>query len=152
MNQQELFNEQAKALTILSIAIMSGVVIFSGVSLLVHSSEGAFIATSSQTRNIIFGTMLFLAMIFIYLARFTFNKKVEGIRDSNTDLMQKLAAYRSATIFHHALCEVPATLGVVCFLLFGDYLFFIPVTMAILEMIRKFPGRANINERIGTAY
>lgn len=135
-----------RALSILTKAIMGGILLFSVIALLVHFFQGTFIKDKSL-ENIIFTCLLLIAAIVIIGARFVYTKRVNNLMETNQSSKEKLDIFRAITITHMALCEMPAILSIALFICFGNFLLFLPVAMALVEMIKKFPTQ----QRIGSA-
>ncbi len=138
-----------KTLAILTWGLIFGIVIFSVVGVIIHITQGAFIKDESLAETI-FLIVLSLAVISIVGARLIYNKRVNTLKESNQTSKEKLDIFRAITITHMALCEMPALLGIIAFMILGNFFFLIPVAMGLLEMILKFPARSKIESTINS--
>lgn len=138
-----------KALSILTKAIMGGVVFFSVIALLVHFFQGTFI-NDRNLENIIFACLLLIAAIVIIGARFVYTKRVNNLMETNQSSREKLDIFRAITITHMALCEMPAVLSIALFICFGNFLLFLPVAIALVEMFMKFPTQQRIESAVNS--
>lgn len=138
-----------KALSILTIALMIGILLFSAVSLIIHFIQGAFIK-DKKLENLISAFLLVIAFVVILGARFVYTKRVNSLMETNQTSREKLDIFRAITITHMALCEVPAILSIVMFICFGNFLLFLPVGMALVEMFKKFPTQQRVDSAVNS--
>jgi hypothetical protein len=138
-----------KALAVLTRALIFGIVIFSVVSVVLHFIQGTFVKDESLV-NTVFLVIISIAIVAIIGARIIYTKRTNVLKESNQTSKEKLDIFRAITITHMALCEMPALLGIICFLILGSYLFLIPVLMALAEMILKFPTQTKIESTINS--
>lgn len=136
-----------KALSILAKALIAGIIMFSIISLLLYFMQGAFIE-DKNLGNLIFTILTLIAAIMIIAARFIYSKRVKNLMATNQSSKEKLDIFRAITITHIALCEMPAMLSIILFICFGNFLLFLPVAMALVEMIKKFPSQHRIESAI----
>ena len=80
------------------------------------------------------------------MARITYVKKIASLKEAVLPADEKVSDFRAISITHMALCELPAIFSLICFLLFGNYLFLIPVVIGVAEMIIQFPTREKLEE------
>jgi O-antigen/teichoic acid export membrane protein len=138
-----------KTLSVLAKALMTGIILFSIISLILHFIQGAFIQ-DKNLENIIFAILLVIAAVVILGARFVYTKRVNGLMETNQSSKEKLDIFRAITITHMALCEMPAILSIVMFICFGNFLLFLPVGMALIEMFKKFPTQHRIESAVNS--
>jgi O-antigen/teichoic acid export membrane protein len=138
-----------KALSILTIALMIGILLFSIISLIIHFIQGAFI-NDKNLENLIFVILLAIAVVVILGARLVYTKRVNSLMETNQTSREKLDIFRAITITHMALCEMPAILSIVMFICFGNFLLFLPVAMALVEMFKKFPTQHRIDSAVNS--
>lgn len=151
MNQEALLDEQLKGMRIVTFAMIAGVLLFTGVVTLVNYSEGALVVNTAA-KNIALGAVLLLSITMVFIARHRYAVMYGAITVKGGQDMQRIINYRNATLWHYLFCELPAILSALCLLVFGDYLFFIPVAMGLIEMLRKFPRRQTMAQMLGPAY
>ena len=138
-----------KALSIVTKALIGGVVFFSIVAIVIHFIQGAFIA-DKDLENIFFTIVLLIAAIIIIITRIVYRRRVNSLMETNSSSREKLDIFRVITITHMALCEMPAMLSIVVFICFGNFLFFLPVAMALVEMFKKFPTQQRIESAVNS--
>ena len=138
-----------KALSIVTKALIGGVVFFSIVAIVIHFIQGAFIA-DKDLENIFFTIVLLIAAIIIIITRIVYIRRVNSLMETNSSSREKLDIFRAITITHMALCEMPAMLSIVVFICFGNFLFFLPVAMALVEMFKKFPTQQSIESAVNS--
>ena len=110
-----------KALSIVTKALIGGVVFFSIVAIVIHFIQGAFIA-DKDLENIFFTIVLLIAAIIIIITRIVYRRRVNSLMETNSSSREKLDIFRAITITHMALCEMPAMLSIVVFICFGNFL------------------------------
>lgn len=138
-----------KALSILTKALITGIILFSVVALVIHFVQGTFI-TDQSLENLIFAILLIIAAVAIIGARIIYTKRVNSLMETNQSSKEKLDIFRAITITHMALCEMPAILSIAMFICFGNFLFFLPVAMALTEMFMKFPTQHRIESAVNS--
>ena len=149
MNTSSDYTTDYKALSVLTIALMIGILLFSVISLVIHFIQGAFIKDKSL-ENPISIILLVIATVVILGARFVYTKRVKSLMEANQTSREKLDVFRAITITHMALCELPALLSIVMFICFGNFLLFLPVAMAVVEMFKKFPTQQRIDSAVNS--
>lgn len=149
MNTQTDHTADYKALSIVTKALIGGVLFFSIISILIHFMQGAFIA-DKDLEKIFAGVVLIIAAIVILVTRFIYTRRVNNLMETNSSSKEKLDIFRAITITHMALCEMPAMLSIVVFICFGNFLFFLPVAMALVEMFKKFPTQQRIESAVNS--
>ena len=138
-----------KALAILTKALITGILLFCVISILLHYF-GGLSETFRDESKMVFTIILVLTVIVLITTRLIYSKRINILKETNQSSKEKLDIFRSITITHMALCEFTALLSVICFIILGDYLFFIPVGIAIIEMILKFPTQSRIESTINS--
>lgn len=138
-----------KALALVTTALILGIILFSVVAVVVHFMQGAFIKDEGLI-DTIFLVILVLAIVAIIGSRLIYNKRIETLKESNQTSKEKLDIFRAITITHMALCEIPALLGIISFMILGSFLFLLPVLLALIEMVLKFPTQSKIESTINS--
>lgn len=138
-----------KALSILAKALVTGIILFSIVALIIHFVQGAFI-DDRNLEKLIFTILLVIAAVVIIGARLIYIKRVNTLMETNQSGKEKLDIFRAITITHMALCQVPAVLSIAMFICFGNFLLFLPVVMALVEMFMKFPTQHRIESAVNS--
>jgi len=147
MNTQTDHTADYKALAILTGALIIGILLFCGISIGLYYFDGISnnLQEYSQTAFLI---ALIVTLIVVIATRAIYVKRVNVLKETNQSSKEKLDIFRSITITHMALCEFPALFSIICFMVFGNFLFFIVVAIALAEMVMKFPARHKIESVI----
>lgn len=138
-----------KALSVLTSALIGGIVLFSLIAVVLHFVKGPFINDENSTSTA-FTVLLLVAAFVIIGARWIYNKRINALKETNQTSKEKLDLFRAITITHMALCEIPALLSIIAFLIFGSFLLFLPVAMALVEMILKFPTQQRAESAVNS--
>ena len=130
-----------KSISILYKALITGIILFAGVSLGINKINGPFLH-NNKFSQIFLGIVVILAVICLYLAHSNYNKRLRPDKQAIMPLNEKLDNYRSTLIKYMAFLEGPAMLSIIGFLLTG-YFRFIAITLIILlNMELKRPSKA----------
>lgn len=138
-----------KALSLLTGALIGGIVLFGLIALLIHLVSGAFIV-DSQVENTLVAALLVIGSLVVIGARMVYNRRINRLKEANQSAREKFELFRAITITHMALCELPAILGLALFICFGHFLFFLPAAMSAVEMIKKFPTQHRIQSVVNS--
>lgn len=133
--------ENIRAMRILCIALITGVVIFLLImSALVAFNGPAFDAVSIQKyEQYILGGIALVTVVIYGVAITGYNKKINILKQSGDTLDDRLNVYRGILIKYMAATEMPALLSIITYFLTGlQLLFGIPVLM-LLAMVWKAP-------------
>jgi len=147
MNMETDHTADYKALSVLTTALIIGILIFCVVSVLLYYFGGISYNLQEYSQTAFLLVLLF-AVIVIIATRFIYVKRVNVLKETNQTSKEKLDIFRSITITHMALCEFTALLSIICFMVFGNFLFFLVVVVALGEMILKFPTQHRIESVI----
>jgi predicted lysophospholipase L1 biosynthesis ABC-type transport system permease subunit len=133
-----------KTLTILLLSMITGIVIFSLVSIVVIKTNGPFLHEKETAINL-FGILLLFSAIVIYFLRAFYSRKMKALSASAVNTSEKVNLYKSTFIKFMAVAEVIGISGVTGFLLTGQYLFFVVAGMALVQMLQKMPAESKFN-------
>lgn len=136
-----------KALAILAKTLLSGLLLFSVLSIVLHYLSGISDKLKDDSQ-IALTSVLILSVVIILITRAIYTKRIDVLKATNQSSKEKLDIFRGITITHMALCEFPALLSIICFIIFGNFLFFIAVAIALAEMLAKFPTRERMDSVI----
>lgn len=139
-----LEDKDYKALSILFIALMSSVCFFSFISIAIHFTVGVFIKDANMG-SWFFLSGIFITSIVILGQRYRYEIRIRKLGEQAGTNKEKLTQFRSILITHIAVCELFAIIGIMCFILFGQWLFFLFVGMSLVEMAKKFPLRSKVD-------
>lgn len=147
MPDMETQDDKYKSLSVLTAAMMAGILLFAAVVLIVHYKQGPFIHDGRLAGTISAIAIVVVALLMIAAAAI-YKRRINALGAGGGSAKQKWEGLTAISITHLAICEVPAMLSVVLFLLFGDFLFFLPVAMCLVEMMRSFPRKEKIDNII----
>jgi len=137
-----------KALSILTKAMMIGILLFCLISLLLYFFGS--VGKSKDDSRIVFSIILVISVTMIAATRLIYSKRIVALEETNQSSKEKLDIFRSITITHMALCEFIALLSIICFMVLGNFLFFLIVLMALIEMFMKFPTQQRIESAVNS--
>jgi hypothetical protein len=155
----QLLRQRAAALRILTLAIIVGAIMITGVFIVIQyvALEGKPLVELGPVPVL---SLIALAVAVVGLAgsifmparvrRTTAEQWAAGIPPAagpgESAVSRLTSAYASSHILGLALAEGPALLGVVFFLLEGHWLALLPLGLGILVMIWKFPSEAGLRD------
>jgi hypothetical protein len=138
-----------KALSILHKAMLAGQVLFTAVCFYLLYTK-IFIASSQELDKILQVAAILFSVAGFFAGNFLFKKRVLQARESTSELQEKFAVYRSASILQWALLEAPVLFSVICFLLTGNYAFLALAAAVILLFVILGPTKIKIALLLGT--
>jgi nitrate/nitrite transporter NarK len=138
-----------KVLSVITKAMIAGILLFTTVAIVIHFLQDASIQ-DKNLNNKVFAIVLLIAVVIILVARIVYTKRINILRETNQSNREKLDVFRVITITHMALCEVPAILSIILFICFGNFLLFLAVAIALIEMIKKFPTQQRIESAVNS--
>ncbi|MEN8125479.1 MAG: hypothetical protein ABFR32_10155 [Bacteroidota bacterium] len=142
-NNNNILPSPKKSIQILSIIhlVLSLGIIFFGTIVYLQVSETNF--DISKTDDTFFYLVPILAIGGIWVSNFLFNQKINEI-PKNTTLIEKLAAYQTASIIKYALLEGPAFLGIIAFMEDGNLLYLLISGLLVLYLFYQKPTKDKI--------
>jgi hypothetical protein len=147
MNRETDHSADYKALKVLVTALMCGIVLFSAICIALYffgGTGGRFIDSSLTIFSIAMG----IAVTILVATRIIYSKRVISLKETNQTSREKFDLFRSINITHMAFCEFISLLGIICFLILGNFLFFLIVGLGLIEMLMKFPTQERIESVI----
>ena len=130
--------DQLKPLQIMAAAVMTGIVVFSVIAYIINLQSGNLMQEFPKTEWVMYG-LLAITVIVLFILRYQYDVKWNALVEDSLRGEEKLEKFRSLLLMHYLVCEVPALVAVVCFLLSGYPGFFLIPALVLMEMIRKFP-------------
>ena len=127
-------------ISILFTALVTGIILFAGVSLALNSINGPFLQNDKFSK-IFLGAVVILAVICLYLAHSTYNKQMRPEMHTILSLPEKLNQYRTVLIKYMSFLEGPAILSIIGFLLTGYFRFLAITFILLLNMFLKRPSK-----------
>lgn len=149
MNMQNDHSADQKALSILTMALIIGVLLFCLISIVLHYYGGISDSIRDEN-NTIFMILLVIAVVIISINRAIYTRRIQSLKEGNQSGREKLDIFRGITITHMALCEFTALISIIGFMLLGNFLFFFIVFMALAEMLMKFPTKQRMESVINS--
>ncbi|HEX7846046.1 MAG TPA: hypothetical protein VF476_09630 [Chitinophagaceae bacterium] len=147
MSQQSTSNADLRGMRILCIALMMGMVIFTGVVVVLNYFAPMPTSALTEYADIILGVVAVAAIGAFVFGRHSFNKKMQEIKNSSVNLSEKLNLYRAALILYMAPCEGAGIFSILLFMLTGNYWFLLITLSMLLAMAMRFPAKQKlINE------
>ena len=110
-----------QALAIITRLLMAGIFLITTVAIALHYIEGGFIKDESLTSNYVLG-ILSLVHVSVVGARLIYNRRINTLKEFNQTSKEKPDIFRAITITHKTLCEIPALLGIISFMIPGTFL------------------------------
>ncbi|HMU45358.1 MAG TPA: hypothetical protein PKC72_03270 [Chitinophagaceae bacterium] len=138
MPQQKFMGSPKKllqAMRIFTIALLTGVLLFSIIMIVVVQSRGPALVP-----DIFSGVVVITAIAALFAAHFLYRKKLTEIKNAVISLQEKLNLYRSSLILYLAFCEGAGLLSVIVFFLTGNYYLLVITAILLLFMYSKFPS------------
>jgi hypothetical protein len=136
--------EQLRAVNILFNALVIGVVLFVGLTLIVIKWTGQFSEFDEGVDKILLVVMSLVSLTCLISAVSGYRKRIAGIDNLVVDFNAKFNNYRSALIFYLALCEGAALFSVMGFLLTANYWCLVITFIMMAAMLFKRPTKQRV--------
>lgn len=134
------------ALSRLSLALMASIVIFGVLVVLMTKNEYLLKGHSSEKYFLPATILLTIASLFV--ARYIHRTRIEFIHVETETTKDRLEQLKAIIFLHHAVCNIPCILSIICFILFGNFIFLFFVVLVFAEMISKYPTEDRINNAV----
>jgi hypothetical protein len=144
MIEQGNTNAYLQNLRILSIALITGMILFAGVVFALNAFDVVLITEFQDYFEIVIAGSAGFAFIFFLIARHLFGKKMQEIKTTSVNIYDKLNQYRAAFVSYMALCEAHGLFAIVLFLLSGIYWLLLVTIAMILAMAARFPTKQKL--------
>jgi hypothetical protein len=132
-----------KILTLLHKALLMGQILFAAVCFyLVYTNT--MLSAAKELEKFLQVAALILVAAGTYAGMAIFKKKLQQIRDIQTDAKEKFAIYRSACIIQWALLEGPSLFCIICFFLTGNYAFLALAIVVMFLFVMMAPSKTKI--------
>jgi hypothetical protein len=129
-----------RALQVLHVAMLAGMVMFTVISVLVIIGQGPLQPGASLEKTL--QVVALLVAVGAVAAGFVlFNKRLPAIQAIN-DVKARMAAYRASAMIRWALIEMPMLLSVISFILTGNYAFLALAIALLLLFAAIRPSKA----------
>jgi len=144
MIEQGNKNADIRSLRILSIALITGMILFAAVVIGLNAFDAILVEKFQYYAEIVIAVSAGFAFVLFLIARHLFGKKMQAIKNTSVNISDKLNQYRTAFVSYMALCEAPGLLAIVLFLLSGVYWLLLVTIAMILAMAAKFPTKQKL--------
>jgi len=108
---------------VLFTAIVVSVLIFMLIALFIEQTKGPLMPQLNKYTTIFTGLMAVLLIVCFLVAKRVFNKGIAAAKNSLNPLHGKLNQHRLSLIRYLVICEIPAIVSIVLFMLTGDFIF-----------------------------
>jgi hypothetical protein len=139
MNTSNNFGSQLRAMNVISMAVMAGLLVFLMVAVYLRYSA-VFSGADDRLDNIFKFAVPAVIFVAYILSKVLFKVTIEKI-DAATDLRQKLAKYMMAHIISLMVLELPGIFAVVAYLLTGRLLYLGFAILMVFAIIFARPTR-----------
>jgi hypothetical protein len=135
-----------RLLTLLYAAMFASQVLFAGTCIFLQTS-GEFPPQDPESTEILTYALVAVGSIGLGMSFLLFSRMVNSASEKST-LSEKLRGYQTASIVRFALLEAPSMLGIVGFLMSGQYAFFIATVVVLMAFGLIFPTKSKIIENL----
>lgn len=142
MSVQQTSKEYFRSLYILHIALMTGVLLFSILSVFLVSS-GSMAKNDTGLDAIFIKVVPALVLIALIIAVWSYNKRLARLKGMR-ELKQKLTGYRSVFIIRTAWVEGSGIFAIMAYLLTGNYLYIGIAGLLVLLFLIWVPTREKV--------
>ncbi len=132
-----------KRIGIFFIAILSGLIIFSIVAFGINYTQGKLM-DDKEVENLVLVIASLMTVACYATAGRLYKRKLQTPLEQTLPVPKKLDYYQNALIIYLTLCDIAGVLGVIGFMLSGNYLFLAIVVFMIIAIIAKAPSKKRI--------
>ncbi|MEI9946114.1 MAG: hypothetical protein WDN26_18065 [Chitinophagaceae bacterium] len=137
-----------KITLILFLAIVIGIFLFMLASVLIIQTRGALMPDLNKNRVILIAIITAISFACLLGAKVLMAKGVAAAKNSLNPLNDKLNEHRSALIKYLVICEMPVMLGIILFLLTGDFIFQVFAAVFIGFMLSMAPTKKRVTDQL----
>jgi hypothetical protein len=143
--------ENLRATLIIFFGIVTGVFVFMLIAIFMNQANGPLIPGLDKYHTIITWGAGAFSLVCLVVGRQVLRKGTAAAKNSLNPLQDKLSQYRSSLIRYLAICEVPASLGVILFMLTGNFVFqlfsavFLGFMLAVAPIRRRVVAALELN-------
>ena len=134
------------ALSRLSLGLMATIVFFGVVVVLMTRNE--YLLKGHSSEKYFFPAAILVTIASLLVARYIHRTRLEFIHVETETTRDRLGQLKAIIFLHHAVCNIPCILSIICFILFGNFVFLLLVAIVFVEMISKYPTEDRINNAI----
>lgn len=140
--------ENLRATRVFFFAMITAVMMFVLIATGLHFTGSFGPAPFAEHRNIVLAVAAVIAVFCLIIARFTYNKGVDGVKNLTGSVNEKLNYYRSYFIRYMALCDGAAIFSVIAFFSTAQYETLIITAVALAAMVAKMPAKKTVVEEL----
>lgn len=136
-------NDDIKAIQVVYIALMAGLISFLIIAVALTQMSGPFIGGDESFMNTMLIVLIAMTAVTIPTGIVLFKKRMKEV-SKMTELGEKIMNYRAALVVRAALFEGAGFFAVVCTLMFGHYIFIVTAVAIFLLFVMFFPTKTRI--------
>jgi hypothetical protein len=134
------------ALSRLSLGLMSTIIVFGIVVVLMTKNE--YLLKGHSSFKYFMPAAILATIASLFVARYIHRTRLEFIHVETENTRDRLEQLKAIIFLHHAVCNIPCILSIICFILFGNFVFLALVVIVFAEMISKYPTEARVNDAV----
>jgi hypothetical protein len=145
-NEPGNYSAQAdfKATRIIWAALIVGVAVFAIIAVFISMTSGPMIPGGVPNSSAILGILGVISLVCILIARQVYLRGIDRVKDLTEPLKEKLSQHRSLLLKYLAICEAPAILTIIFFLLSGNAGALIITGILIAAMVYVVPVKTSL--------
>lgn len=136
--------ENLRATLVIFFGIAAGIFVFMLVAIFISQAKGPFVPDLSKYHTIITWCTGAFSLLCLVVARQVLWKGTTAAKNSLNPLQDKLTQYRSSLIRYLVICEVPALLNVILFMLTGNFVCLVFAAIFLGFMLAVAPVRRRV--------
>jgi MFS family permease len=136
--------ENLKATLIIFSGIVTGVVVFMLVAIFITQSNGPLATRINKYETMLLWGVGTVSLACLVVGRRMLWSGIMAAKNSLNPLHDKLTQYRSSLIRYLVICEVPALLSIILFMLTGNFALLVPAAVFLGFMLAVAPIRRRI--------
>lgn len=133
-----------KTTMVLFFAIVTAVFVFMMTAIFLNESNGPLVAGLNKHTSTIMWITGIVSLVCLVAARKILWKGLTTAKNSLNPLQSKLTQYRASLIRYLVICEMPALLSVILFMLTGDFIFLAFSAVFLGFMLAAAPVRRRV--------
>jgi hypothetical protein len=130
------------------ISLMAGIFGFILVAIVIGQFKGALMPALNKYRVAFMGGMAIISFACLLIAKKSFVKELEVAKNSLNPLNEKLNLYSNALVKYIIICDMPVMLGIILFLLTGNFAFLVYAAAFLGFMLIMLPTRRKVAEQL----
>lgn len=136
-------NRVFKSIKMLHLALVAGLLIFTGVAV-AFKLTNTFPSLDESVDRILQVVVILISLPALFFGFRLFKKKIMQARNMNGSAYERLMAYRSACVLWWGMIDFPGVFAIVGFLLTGNFAYLFLATFHILLLFLFMPRKQNV--------